>query len=203
MTTSSGTSARSSRPAWCRSRSAATIRSRTRSSRPSANKEPVGLIHIDAHCDTSGPFDQTKFHHGGPFRNAVLDGVLDPTRTIQIGIRGAAEYLWEFSYESGMTVIHAEEIETLGIAGDHREGARGRRRRPDLHLLRHRQPRPELRAGHRHAGDRRADDARGAGDPARAARASTSAAATWSRSRRNTTPPPTPRMPARRCCSRS
>jgi guanidinopropionase len=79
-------------------------------------KEPVGLIHIDAHCDTSGPFDLTKFHHGGPMRNAVLDGVLDPTRTIQIGIRGAAEYLWEFSYESGMTVIHAEEVETLGIA---------------------------------------------------------------------------------------
>jgi guanidinopropionase len=77
---------------------------------------PVGLIHIDAHCDTGGPFDQTKFHHGGPFRNAVLDGVLDPTRTIQIGIRGSAEYLWEFSYESGMTVIHAEEIDALGIA---------------------------------------------------------------------------------------
>lgn len=77
---------------------------------------PVGLIHIDAHCDTGGAFDQTKFHHGGPFRNAVLDGVLDPTRTIQIGIRGPAEYLWEFSYESGMTVIHAEEISAIGIA---------------------------------------------------------------------------------------
>lgn len=76
---------------------------------------PVGLVHIDAHCDTGGPFDQTKFHHGGPFRNAVLDGALDPTRTIQIGIRGAAEYLWEFSYESGMTVIHAEEVDPLGI----------------------------------------------------------------------------------------
>ena len=57
-------------------------------------KAPVGLIHIDAHCDTSGLFDMTKFHHGGPFRNAVLDGVLDPSRTIQIGIRGSAEYLW-------------------------------------------------------------------------------------------------------------
>ena len=76
---------------------------------------PVGMIHIDAHCDTGGAFDQTKFHHGGPFRNAVLDGVLDPTRTIQIGIRGASEYLWEFSYESGMTVIHAEEITGMGI----------------------------------------------------------------------------------------
>jgi arginase family enzyme len=45
----------------------------------------------------------------------VLDGVLDPTRTIQIGIRGAAEYIWEFSYASGMTVIHAEEVPGLGI----------------------------------------------------------------------------------------
>jgi len=77
---------------------------------------PVGLIHIDAHCDTAGAFDQSKFHHGGPFRNAVLDGVLDPTRTIQIGIRGSAEYLWEFSYVSGMTVIHAEEFSSLGMS---------------------------------------------------------------------------------------
>jgi len=77
---------------------------------------PVGLIHIDAHCDTGGLFDQTKFHHGGPMRNAVLDGVLDPTRTVQIGIRGSSEYLWEFSYDSGMTVIHAEEIPAMGLA---------------------------------------------------------------------------------------
>lgn len=77
--------------------------------------EPVGLIHIDAHCDTSGPLEGAKFHHGGPFREAVLAGVLDPKRCIQIGIRGATEYLWEFSYDSGMTVIHAEEIDTLGI----------------------------------------------------------------------------------------
>lgn len=80
-------------------------------------EQPVGMIHIDAHCDTGGAFDGTKFHHGGPFRNAVLDGVLDPSRTIQIGIRGAADYLWEFSYESGMTVIHAEEIPHIGIKG--------------------------------------------------------------------------------------
>lgn len=77
---------------------------------------PVGMIHIDAHCDTSGPFDGCKFHHGGPFRQAVLDGVLDPERVIQIGIRGASEYLWEFSYETGMTVIHAEEVTEMGTA---------------------------------------------------------------------------------------
>lgn len=76
---------------------------------------PVGMIHIDAHCDTSGPYEGSKFHHGGPFRQAVLDGVLDPERTIQIGIRGPAEYLWEFSYDSGMTVIHAETAADMGM----------------------------------------------------------------------------------------
>ncbi|MFI5014158.1 MAG: agmatinase [Hyphomicrobiales bacterium] len=82
-----------------------------------AKHGPVGMVHIDAHCDTGGSFEGSKFHHGGPFRQAVLDGVLDPTRTIQIGIRGSSEYLWEFSYESGMTVIHAEETDGLGIEG--------------------------------------------------------------------------------------
>jgi guanidinopropionase len=78
-------------------------------------RQPVGMIHIDAHCDTAGPYEGAKFQHGGPFRLAVLDGALDPERTIQIGIRGGAEYLWEFSYESGMTVIHAEEVPGIGI----------------------------------------------------------------------------------------
>ena len=78
-------------------------------------RRPVGMLHIDAHCDTSGPYEGCKFHHGGPFRQAVLDGVLDPERVIQIGIRGGAEYLWEFSYESGMTVVHAEDLAREGV----------------------------------------------------------------------------------------
>jgi guanidinopropionase len=78
-------------------------------------ERPLGLLHIDAHCDTGGPFEGSRFHHGGPFREAVLAGVLDPERTIQIGIRGSAEYLWEFSFDSGMTVIHAEELQALGV----------------------------------------------------------------------------------------
>ena len=72
--------------------------------------EPLGMIHIDAHCDTAPPLEGSKFQHGGPFRQAVLDGVLDPERCVQIGIRGNAEFLWEFSYASGMTVIHAEKV---------------------------------------------------------------------------------------------
>src|SRR5713101_319717 len=76
---------------------------------------PVGLVHIDGHCDTGGTFEGSKFHHGGPFRQAVLDGVLDPERSIQIGIHGGAEYLWEFSVDSGMTVLHVEEVVEMGI----------------------------------------------------------------------------------------
>ena len=79
-------------------------------------EQPVGLIHIDAHCDTMGAVDGSKFHHGGPFRQAVLAGALDPERTIQIGIRGPAEIYWGFSYDSGMTVLHIEDVDRLGIA---------------------------------------------------------------------------------------
>ena len=80
-------------------------------------ERPVGLVHIDAHCDTMGEVDGSKFHHGGPFRQAVLAGALDPERTIQIGIRGPAEIFWGFSYESGMTVLHIEDVDRMGIAG--------------------------------------------------------------------------------------
>ena len=80
-------------------------------------ERPVGLVHIDAHCDTMGEIEGSKFHHGGPFRQAVLAGALDPERTIQIGIRGPAEIFWGFSYESGMTVLHIEDVDRIGIAG--------------------------------------------------------------------------------------
>jgi guanidinopropionase len=78
---------------------------------------PVGLVHVDAHCDTDGWMGNSKFYHGAPFRNAVLDGVLDPERTIQIGIRGSSEPVWEFSYESGMTVMHIEDFVEMGVEG--------------------------------------------------------------------------------------
>jgi agmatinase len=76
---------------------------------------PLGMVHVDAHCDTGGEFEGAKFHHGGPFRHAVLDGVLDPERSVQIGIRGPTEFLWDFSYDAGMTVIHAEEFQSMGV----------------------------------------------------------------------------------------
>ena len=76
---------------------------------------PVGMVHFDAHCDTGPELFGHKHHHGGPFKVAVEDGALDPHRTIQIGIRGPAEALWDFSYSSGMTVIHIEELYASGL----------------------------------------------------------------------------------------
>ena len=54
---------------------------------------PIGMVHIDAHCDTWGEFYGSKFTHGAPFRLAVEAGVLDPKRTIQIGIRGGQNFM--------------------------------------------------------------------------------------------------------------
>ena len=34
-------------------------------------ENPVGMIHIDAHCDTGGVYEGAKFNHGAPFRHAV------------------------------------------------------------------------------------------------------------------------------------
>ena len=75
---------------------------------------PVGLIHFDSHCDTAEALHGSRFHHGAPFRQAVEAGVLDPQRTVQVGIRGRSELLWSFSYESGMRVIHIEEFYEMG-----------------------------------------------------------------------------------------
>ena len=54
-------------------------------------KEPLGLIHIDAHADTmTGEMQGEELSDGAVFRNAVLDQGIDPSRTVQIGIRGFA-----------------------------------------------------------------------------------------------------------------
>ncbi|MCR9254672.1 MAG: agmatinase [Alphaproteobacteria bacterium] len=82
-----------------------------------AAERPVGLVHIDAHTDTWDSFQGSKFNHGAPFRRAVEAGVLDPTRTIQIGIRGAQNWPdgWDYSRDSGMRVVFMEEVEERGV----------------------------------------------------------------------------------------
>jgi len=78
---------------------------------------PVGLVHIDAHTDTIDEELGSRFTHGTPFRRAVEEGLLDPKRTVQIGIRGAqnSEEGWTFSLEAGMRVIFIEEFTMLGV----------------------------------------------------------------------------------------
>ena len=82
-----------------------------------AGSRPVGMVHIDAHTDTWDAFQGCKFNHGAPFRRAVEAGLLDPTRTIQIGIRGAQNSAegWDFSHNSGMRVVFMEEFADLGV----------------------------------------------------------------------------------------
>lgn len=82
-----------------------------------AKERPVGMVHIDAHTDTWDEFQGSKFTHGAPFRRAVEEGLLDPKRSVQIGIRGAqnSDEGWTFSLQSGMRVIFMEEFTTLGV----------------------------------------------------------------------------------------
>lgn len=83
-----------------------------------AAEQPIGMIHIDAHCDTGDDYMGSRFHHGAPFSRAVEEGLLDPTRTVQIGIRGSVNDfdVWKFSHDSGMRVIYMEEFHSLGVA---------------------------------------------------------------------------------------
>ena len=81
-----------------------------------AKDRPLGMVHFDAHCDTGDDYLGSKFHHGAPFRRAVEEGLLDPQRTIQIGIRGPLNDpdVWKFSEDSGMRVVSIEEFYDSG-----------------------------------------------------------------------------------------
>jgi len=50
---------------------------------------PLGMIHFDSHTDLfKDYFGGQQFTHGTPFRRAVEEGLLEPSRVVQIGIRG-------------------------------------------------------------------------------------------------------------------
>ena len=81
-----------------------------------AKEQPLGMIHIDAHADTGDDYMGSRFHHGAPFKIAVDEGLLDPKRVVQIGIRGSVHSMdmWKFSYDTGMRVMLIEEVEERG-----------------------------------------------------------------------------------------
>ena len=75
-----------------------------------AHNDSFAVIHIDAHSDTMASWGGDKVNDGSVFRQAVLHGFIDPEKTVQIGIRGRSNFLWEFAHDSGMTVIYADEV---------------------------------------------------------------------------------------------
>lgn len=80
--------------------------------------KPVGMIHFDAHSDLwDSYFHGSKFTHGTPFARAIEEGVLDPKRTVQIGLRGGV-YDWsdrDFGAKHGVTMIDIEDAVADGL----------------------------------------------------------------------------------------
>jgi len=83
-----------------------------------AKDGPVGMIHFDSHTDLfHSYFGGTMYTHGTPFRRAVEEGLLDPKRVIQIGIRGTAYDTEDkdFAKSVGIRIIPIEEYFARGV----------------------------------------------------------------------------------------
>jgi guanidinobutyrase len=72
---------------------------------------PVGLVHVDAHTDINDTMFGERIAHGTPFRRAVEEGLLDPTRVVQIGVRGTGYEADDFDWSrrQGFRVVQIEE----------------------------------------------------------------------------------------------
>lgn len=82
-----------------------------------AGQQPLGMIHFDSHTDLfDSYFGGTKYTHGTPFRRAVEEGLLDPKRVVQIGIRGTTYDMEdrEFAASAGIRIIPIEEYFARG-----------------------------------------------------------------------------------------
>jgi agmatinase len=78
---------------------------------------PSALVHFDAHVDTwPTNFGQT-FAHGSVFYHAIEEGLVEPRRMVQIGIRsplGRDTYDWTIS--RGVTILSAQDVHAMGPA---------------------------------------------------------------------------------------
>jgi guanidinobutyrase len=72
---------------------------------------PVGLVHVDAHTDINDTMFGERIAHGTPFRRAVEERLLDPTRVVQIGVRGTGYEADDFDWSrrQGFRVVQVEE----------------------------------------------------------------------------------------------
>ena len=78
---------------------------------------PLSVIHFDSHSDTWDEYFGSKYSHGTPFRRAIEEGLIDPTRLLQVGLRGQVygEEDFEFARGKGVNMISTEEIFERGL----------------------------------------------------------------------------------------
>ncbi len=80
---------------------------------------PLALVHFDAHLDTWDTYFGADYTHGTPFRRAAEEGLLDPTGCLHVGIRGPLYSTRDLldDVDLGFQVVHAREVDDLGIRG--------------------------------------------------------------------------------------
>lgn len=79
--------------------------------------KPLQFIHFDAHLDTYPAAWGFEYHHGAFARHAVEEGLVDPKKMLQIGIRGplAAGADLDFVKEKGIRVLTMDDIREVPI----------------------------------------------------------------------------------------
>jgi guanidinobutyrase len=72
---------------------------------------PIGVVHVDAHADINDTMFGEKFAHGTPFRRAIEEGLINPKRMVQIGLRGTGYTAEDFDWprSQGVRVVAAED----------------------------------------------------------------------------------------------
>jgi agmatinase len=76
---------------------------------------PVALVHFDAHVDTWPTTFGQAFGHGSVFYHAIEEGLVEPNRMIQIGIRSPVErQVFEWTLAKGVTILSAEDVHLGG-----------------------------------------------------------------------------------------
>jgi guanidinopropionase len=83
----------------------------------SRHKGPIGMIHFDAHADSFPPVSGTAHHAGAAFRIGADEGLIDPKRTVQIGLHGALGDMNQDDYSlEHFRVFMLDEVVDKGIA---------------------------------------------------------------------------------------
>lgn len=78
---------------------------------------PVGLIHFDAHVDTWPDNFGQPYAHGSVFFHAIEEGIVDPNRMVQIGIRSPVQReVWDWTVGRGVTILTAQQIHEAGAS---------------------------------------------------------------------------------------